>query len=358
MKKSLYVNLLEVWKQSHNVRRIFMKFSAYVLVLLFVHLHCVGCLQSEALQTVQPGSVGLPPLTAMKGTGTLIPSRADRITFAVFGDSQGGDEARAIISRIFGEIRDYQPSRPAFAFCLGDIVKGKDPQDPAKYIRQKFAEYLQLAGTAGVPVFNAPGNHEMDDRNDIPSERMHKIYKESVGTSYGAFDYGNSRFIALNTEDVPPAGTPSPPDGIEFSYIGDMQFKQLDADLDANKDKTHIFIMMHYPMKPQRPQDSLNPNSLKKLSTILAKYDNISYILASHEHLFYNPQDPDNVTDVEPFKAGDPTRYLISGGAGAGIYVPAEKGGFHHYLLFDVDGNNVSVKIHRIDNTSGLSLSD
>ncbi len=78
MKKSLNVNLLEIWNQSHNVRRIFMKFSAYVLVLLFVHLHCVGCLQSQALQTVQPGSGGLPPLTAMKGTGTLTPSSGDR----------------------------------------------------------------------------------------------------------------------------------------------------------------------------------------------------------------------------------------------------------------------------------------
>jgi len=348
MKKLLSINLFEAWNQSHNVRRIFMRLSAFVPVLLFVLLLCVGCLQSWALQTVQSKQGGLPPLTAMTGTGTLAPSKTDNFTFAVFGDSQGGDEAHAIISKIFGEIRNHQPARPAFAFCLGDIVRGKDPQDPSKYIRQKFAEYLQLAVTAGVPVFNAPGNHEMDDWNDIPSKKMHKIYENTVGPAYGAFDYGNSRFIALNTEDVPPAGTQPPSGGMEFSYIGDTQLKQLDADLNANKGKTHIFIMMHYPIKPQRPQDSLNPDSLKKLSSILAQYNNISYVLASHEHLYYNPQDPDNVTTVAPFKAGDPTHYLISGGAGAGIYVPEEKGGFHHYLLFEVDGDNVSVTIHRV----------
>ncbi|MBC8554268.1 MAG: hypothetical protein H8D23_32060 [Candidatus Brocadiales bacterium] len=49
------------------------------------------------------------------------------------------------------------------------------------------------------------------------------------------------------------------------------------------------------------------------------------------------------------FKAGDPTRYLVSGGAGSGIYVPEEKGGFHHYLIFEVDGDSVSVKTHKVD---------
>ncbi len=325
-----------------------MRLSAFVPALLFVPLLSVGCSQSESPQPAQAGG-GLPSLTAIMGTGKLAPSKTSHFTFAVFGDSQGDHKSRAIISGIFEAIHDYQPKRPAFAFCLGDIVKGKDPQDPTKYIKQKFADYLELARTAGVPVFNAPGNHEMDDADDIPSERMHKIYRESVGPTYGAFDYGNSRFIALNTEDVPPAGTPPPAKGLEFSYIGDTQLEQLDKDLGANKDKTHIFIMMHYPMKPQRPQDSLNPDSLKKLTDIFAKYDNISYVFASHEHLYYNPQDPGNVKNVVPFRAGDPTCYLVSGGAGARIYVQEENGGFHHYLVIEVDGDSVSVTINRID---------
>ena len=325
-----------------------MRLSAFVPALLSVSLLSVGCSQSEFPQPAQSEG-GLPPLTALMGTGKLAPSKTNHFTFAAFGDSQGDHKSRAIISRIFEAIHEHQPKRPAFAFCLGDIVKGKDPQDPTKYIKRKFADYLELATTAGVPVFNAPGNHEMDDAGDIPSERMHKIYQESVGPTYGAFDYGNSRFIALNTEDVPPAGTPPPPNGVEFSYISDTQLEQLDKDLGANKGKTHIFIMMHYPMKPQRPQDSLNPDSLKKLTDIFAKYDNISYVLASHEHLYYNPQDPGNVKNVAPFRAGDSTRYLVSGGAGARIYIKEEHGGFHHYLVIEVDGDSVSVTINRID---------
>lgn len=328
-----------------------------MLTLLLASLLYAGCTQSEPSPPAQPEGArpaptqaqgGLPLLTAIKGTGQLVPSNETQFTFAVFGDSQGDQTSGEIISRIFEAVRNHQPPKPTFAFCLGDIVKGKDADDPAKYIQQKYAEYLDLAKRAGVPVFNAPGNHEMDDKDDIPSERMHLLYRESVAPTYGAFNYGNSRFIALNTEDVPPAGTPPPPNGIEFSYISDAQFQQLDQDLAANKDKTHIFIMMHYPIKPRRQQDSLNPDSLKKLTDILERYKNISYVLASHEHLFYNPQDPDNVNTVAPFKAGEPTRYLVSGGAGAAIYVPPADGGFHHYLIIEVDGDNVSVEINRI----------
>lgn len=319
-------------------------------MVLTLPLLYAGCSQPEPTQSAQDdqANAGLPLITAMKGTGTPAPPESDRFSFAVFGDSQGEEKARAIITEIFKSIHDHQPDKPAFAFCLGDIVKGKDPQDPAKYIRQKFADYLELAKTAGVPVFNAPGNHEMDDAEDIPSERMHQIYRENVAPTHGAFDYGNSRFIAINTEDVPPEGTPSPPEGVEFSYLGEEQLKQIDADLEANRDKKHIFIMMHYPMKPKRPQDALSPDSLSRLSKILTKYDNIAYVFASHEHIFYNPQDPDNVKSVSPFKAGDPTRYLVSGGAGAKIYVKPEEGGYHHYLNVTVEGDTVSVTIHRV----------
>lgn len=325
-----------------------------ILPLLFgASLGVAGCAHFRSAgsgSTMAEGEGGLPPLTAMKGTGRLVDSGASRYRFAVFGDSQGGEKARAVTRKIFESIRDHQPAgeKPEFAFCLGDIVKGKDPQDPALHIRRKFREYLELAKTAGLPVFNAPGNHEMDDAGDIPSERMHRIYREEVAPSYGAFDYGNARFIGLNTEDVPPSGTHPPPKGMEFSYLGDRQFRQLDADLAANQDKAHIFIMMHYPMKAQRPQDRLNPESRRKLSRILAKYDNISFVFASHEHVFYNPRNPGNTNVVAPFTAGEATRYLVSGGAGAKIWVAEEKGGFHHYLLVEVEGEKVSVVIKRV----------
>lgn len=339
--------------------RILTKRTAFVPALLLAPLLFVGC--SPPKSSTPPSSGGMPPLTAMSGTGEIAPSDTDQFTFAAFGDNQGDSKADTIVSRIFQEIHDYQPTRPAFIFSLGDIVVGpfKDPLaelDIKQYMKKQFAKFLPLAKKAGVPVFNAPGNHEMDDWEEKPSADMHTIYMENVAPTYGAFDYGNSRFIALNTEDVPTPKSPPPPQGLADSFVSNEQLAQLDQDLATNRDKTHIFIMMHYPMEPKDSLNTLDPAAVKNLKEIFSKYDNISYILASHEHLYYNPQDPSNVDTIAPFKVGDPPVYLVSGGGGANMFGRSEAdGGFHHYLIFQVDGDNITVQIHKISSSEDAS---
>jgi hypothetical protein len=316
--------------------------------------------RSVAAKVSQPDDAqGLPELTAMRGTGTLTPpADPNHFTFVVFGDNRPGKDPQThkvdpqpqAIKDIFQAIHDL---RPAFAISLGDVIAGKpEPDDPQSLdkIKNQFDEFLTLAWNAEAPIFNAPGNHEMDDDQDVPTTRMHKFYEECVGPTYGAFTYGNSRFIALNTEDVPPADIPKPPADEEFSYIGKQQLAQLKADLDQHRDKKHIFIAMHYPIhaKDQGPPDSdwddrLYPESREALVELFKNYNNIAYVMAAHEHLFYLPKDPDNITDVPGWKPGDDIVYFVSGGAGA----PLNKGkwGFHHYLIFNVDGDNVTVKL-------------
>lgn len=293
---------------------------------------------------------GLPTITPMKQTGELgRPDNPDKFTFVVYGDNRPGqgEPQPETIHEIFAAISQMKDPRPGFALSLGDIIEGKDPQDSNEVIKKQFEDFLNLAAKAGVPMFNAPGNHEMDDDNDVPSERMHKLYQEVVGPSYGAFTYGNSRFICLNTENVPPPGTPAPEPPLEFSFIADEQLAELAADLEANRDKKHIFIAMHYPLHPKDPNDRLNPTDRKKLLELFAKHKNISFVLAAHEHLYYNAQDPENVTEGPTFNKGDETIYLVSGGAGAPLYVES-KWHFFHYLVFEVDGDQVSVTIKRL----------
>ncbi len=292
----------------------------------------------------------------MRGTGQVgVPADPDKFTFVVFGDNRPGkgEPQPDTIKEIFAAIGEIQP-RPVLAISLGDIVEGKDPQYSTAVIQGQFDDFLRLAKAAKTPIFNAPGNHEMDDDNDIPSERMHRLYEESVAPSYGAFNYGNSRFICLNTENVPPQGTPPPEPPLEFSYMSDVQLAQLKADLEANQDKTHIFIAMHYPLKPQREQDSLNPKDRKRLADLLANYKNVSYVLAAHEHLYFNPQDQADVENAPGFTTGDPPVYLVSGGAGAPMYGDT-KWTFHHYLIFQVDGDKVTITIKRLKSTGAKS---
>ena len=317
---------------------------------------------SPPANTPQSTNAGLPALTPMRGTGELKPSEEDEFTFVVFGDNRPakGEPQPETIKEIFTEIKQL---KPAFAMSLGDIIEGKPaPDDPKAIdtIRGQFKDFLTLASAAEAPIYNAPGNHEMDDVDDLPTQRMHELYRECVGPTYGAFNYGNSRFIALNTEDVPAADTPRPPADEEFSYMNPQQIAELKADLDANRDKKHIFITMHYPIhaKEAGPPDSkwddrLYPESRKALLELFKNYDNIAYVMAAHEHLYYNPAAPENVTDVPSWKPGDPINYIVSGGAGAPLN--DGKWGFHHYLIFEVRGDQVSVEIVKLQSTGASS---
>ncbi|MBI3269158.1 MAG: metallophosphoesterase [Planctomycetes bacterium] len=299
----------------------------------------------------------LPPMTAMNGTGTLVPPKdPKRFAFVVFGDSQG-QEDHPTLRAIFKDMNSEPNPKPTFAISLGDIIKG-EPSVPfdSQALEEHLGYSLLLAKLAKVPVFNAPGNHEMDDVVntttwlEMPSQQMRAAYEKVVGPTYGSFDCGDSHFIIMNTEDIPPPGMQGPEPPMEFSYVGATQLAQLAADLEANKHKTHVFIAMHYPMNAYDPaRDNLFGESRQALVDLFKKYPNISFVLASHEHQFYNPQDPNNVTTVAPFQAGGPTQYLISGGAGASFYSgQPQLWAFHHYLLFEVDGAKVSVTIKRV----------
>jgi len=322
---------------------------ALLAVVLFT-----ACVKWRA--SLQNSDATLPRLLPLPETGSLSSAKdLERFRFVVFGDAMETPRPSATIQTIFRNIRDMDP-RPAFAISLGDIIEGEptEPIDTQK-ISRALHTFLDVARVGAVPVFNAAGNHELDDVDDIPSARMLRIYEQVIGPAYGSFDYGNSHFIALNSSEVPPPGTKPPPKRTtgqmeqEFSYISPRQISQLTADLEANRDKAHVFVAMHYPLKPLTADDRLYPgHTARELIELFAKYPNVSYVLAAHEHLYYNPQDSSNLTHVPAYIAGEPTRYLVSGGAGAPIWVKPDEGGFHHYLIFQVDGPRVTVALKRL----------
>ena len=241
--------------------------------------------------------------------------------------------------------------KPAFVLWTGDSIYGKIFSDSAaeeQRVQDEYTEFLSLAQTAGVPVFNAPGNHEMDSCRNNPLPVMMNLYKESMGIPYGAFNYGNSRFIALNSEEPAPsssgAETLTLDDKSEaVGYIGPEQLQILENDLKANTEKEHIFVFMHHPIKPAKKKDGLS--NAAELESLFNKYPNVSYVFAGHEHMFYNPQ-----TATKP-QTGP--YYLVTGGAGAPLKdLP---GGFYHYLVFTVNGKNVSFKLIKVPPKTGLA---
>jgi hypothetical protein len=303
----------------------------------------------------------MPPLPPLKGTAPLA-AAADpsHFTFVVAGDDRPATETAtptATIVEIFAEVVKL---KPAFMLMLGDTVYGKNDKDQ-QLVADEYQQFLQLAASAGVSVFNAPGNHEMDDKHDHPSATMEDWYRQLAGSvPYGAFTFGNSRFIALNTDDLPgsscagtgaqagasgkagkagktgkagAAGKAAKAGKKKFAGdLGTTQLSQLAADLAGDTAITNVFILMHRPIYAQKASSRLTKGCRNELETLFAKYPNVRFVLASHEHLFYQPAKLDHPA---------PPAYLVSGGAGA----PLATGGFYNYLVFTVDGSQVTWKM-------------
>jgi 3',5'-cyclic AMP phosphodiesterase CpdA len=247
----------------------------------------------------------------------------------------------------------------AFVLWTGDTISGKDPQHP-KRMHDQYKEFLGIAARAGVPVFNAPGNHEMDDSKETPSQAMNDLYRKYMAGTYGAFSYGNTRFIALDSENEPSGATKSLTTAEGEAKVqapGAITKKQLDLlkqDLDANKNMAHVIIFMHHPVEPYEGKDGLDSASVKALQGLFAGYKNVSYVISGHEHMYFNSQGPKDQYTPPPARTdpAQPPTYLVSGGAGAPLKSNTP-GSFFHYLVFTVNGNQITpslIKVPEINN--------
>jgi hypothetical protein len=237
-----------------------------------------------------------------------------------------------------------------------------------------------IVPAAKTPVFNAPGNHEMDtvqwvgnEYVETPDPGLQAAYLKNMkfppnAPTYGAFDYGNSRFIAVDTEEVASAASVRSPGKVvgnagrtttlDPGSVSKTQMDLLAQDLDANKAKAHIFVFMHHPIMPARSASGLNQADAAALQALFNKYPNVSYVIAAHEHLYFNAMG----TTLDPAPRQDPSTsgpsYLVSGGAGAPVdscpgSAGANCGSFHHYLVFEVDGDTVKVQVIPVSSTTG-----
>jgi hypothetical protein len=311
----------------------------------------------------------MPALPPLPGTGSLsAPANPAKFTILVAGDNRPAkvtDPQGSTPKEIFAAA---QKLSPAFVMWTGDTIYGKNPDD-AKLLHKQYKEFLDIAKTAGVPVFNAPGNHELDDSNDVPNAQMLQYYTADMGPVYGAFTYGNSRFITLDSEaQAPSGGTGTCSSGAsdegkksktdkkhkkdKFSapgYIDPVQLALLTKDLELNKGLAHILIFMHHPVEAANCKDALAEESVQALAALFQNYLNVSYVISGHEHLYYNPQSKGlDGTDQPPSRTdpSQPPYYLVTGGAGAPL--KSGPGGFYNYLVFKVDGTKISAEMIKL----------
>ena len=317
------------------------------------------CLVLTVQCCASAGLAQMPDLAPLPGTGRLSgPPNPGQFTFVLAGDNRPAHKTcpqPPTPGKIFSAVKQMNPAA-AFVLWTGDTIAGKQPDKP-KRMRKQYEEFLAIAQTAGVPVFNAPGNHEMDDGNNAPSKIMRKLYEKYMSQTYGAFTYGNSRFIAINSEHEPSKAdvATSKKSKIEApGAITNKTLKLLEQDLDANQGKAHIVIFMHHPVEPFKEKDGLDSESVKRLKKLLKNYENVSYVVSGHEHMYYNSQTGANgIENPPPPSRTDPLQppyYLVSGGGGAPLKGDEDTPGhFFHYLVFNVNGNTISPTLIKVD---------
>lgn len=188
-------------------RKLLLAFRVIVLMLALT-----GC-QTPVIDS-EPADVSLNHLS-------LNAPAQQSFRFLVIGHAYGSVEIddRLPAKQLLEKIDELNNANLSMLISLGDMVMHSQPEE-FDLLDQKLLSKLSL------PVFNVPGNHDVEDR---------ALYESRYGQTYYTFSYGPARFIFLDTE-------------IKSCQINTAQQELLANALKAglrDRDTQYIFIFMH-----------------------------------------------------------------------------------------------------------------
>ena len=294
------------------------------------------------------------------GAPTLQPSPSvTKFTFVVAGDNRPATRTPDVTQPLLDIVKAVAKNRPALIVWNGDTVSGKELQGLGK----EYDHFLKAFASVQVPLFNAPGNHEMvndikcgSDKGEFPSHDLLLAYGKSMSSASGVFRYGNAAFVVVNTDDL--LDVPLKNQCTYNGYVSKAQLKSLTdtlSALDADTSVTHIFLFMHRPIHDQGSHQ-IGIAKMNEYGTQVEAfrkaidhggYKKLLFVFASHDHRFYVYPNGASLSGTSPGSGGEPV-FLITGGAGAPL-AGCSKGGsgkdgaYYHYLSVAVDGANVTI---------------
>lgn len=114
-----------------------------------------------------------------------LPTQPGTYSFLVIGHGYGSPSGSGYpASSLLTNIENLRSVDAAFLLMLGDTIQHPDDSEIALF-RSSFARKL------AIPIFNAPGNHDVADRS---------FYAKHFGSTYFKFQYKSELFIILDTE--------------------------------------------------------------------------------------------------------------------------------------------------------------
>ena len=202
--------------------------------------------------------------------------------------------------------------RPSFALYTGDSLWGYDGS--RQEMLNDFDRFRSLADTLEVPLYNAPGNHEMQSNPDAVA-----LLVDQGQDLYGSFDVAGWHVVALNTDEVCLEGR-----------VAEAQLDWLRRDLEEHRGADGMLVFMHRPLFSWF-QGDFNPDDAEVLQDLFRTYG-VRAVFAAHDHFFHR-EDHDDIA------------YFTLGGGGGPMYTQPSSGGFAHYLHVAVSPEGIEYNV-------------
>jgi len=255
----------------------------------------------------------------------LPPSQTD-FYFIALGDNRPAGAGLPPTATFRELVKEVSIIDPAFVLSSGDLLYGNE--ETLDQYKQEIAWMKPLLNTLPCPFFNAPGNHEINNRPEFLAE-----YTKSMGPLYGEFDYGNFRFLAVCTEL--PAPKPSVT-GDELTWLSGV--------LSTAKP---TITYQHHPVFMRPTNLDKSDAEVDGAAALHALYvqGGVKVAFEAHDHV-YNAQVHDGI------------QYVIAGGAGAPLDTVPTDGGYFNYVLGHVTGDDVQLTVLPMGSVEVTQVSD
>jgi acid phosphatase type 7 len=237
-----------------------------------------------------------------------------RFSFAVVGDSGSGGKGQLAVAALLERLR------PDLVLHTGDVVYPAGQE--RHYDRRFFAPYQNLIKT--VPLFPVLGNHDVRKGNGAAFlENFHPPLGSPGSTKrYYSFDWGNTHFVALDSE----------------LYHGDRgsnpeeQRVFLERDLATTCKRWKVAFLHRSPYGSSRHGG--DEKVREDLEPLFVKHG-VDLVFSGHDHVYERTVPIMGVT------------YVVSGGGGRRLYpagnseLTASSVSAHHAVLVRVSGSHL-----------------
>jgi 3',5'-cyclic AMP phosphodiesterase CpdA len=170
--------------------------------------------------------------------------------------------------------------RPDFVMTVGDFIQGYE--DRESWLQQKDS-FLEATNKLTMPWYPAAGNHDIywvRNTEGRPNDHHESDYEANFGPLWYAFEYQNSWFIVLFTDEGNPGTAEKATNTPELQTMSDAQFTWLNDTLEKARDADHVFMFMHHP----RWRGGSYGDDWNKVHRALVEAGNVSAVFAGHTH--------------------------------------------------------------------------